>query len=178
MMTPERMEDPAGMIVPEQMTVRHAVPSDVERIAAVEAECFPAAEAATEESIRARVEKYPAHFWLLEDRDRLVGFVNGMVTDEKDLTDEMYENADMHKEDGRWQMIFGVDTIPEYRRRGCAGRLLKQAISDAKAKGRAGVVLTCKEKLIPYYAGFGFQNEGISKSVHGNVVWYQMRLTF
>ena len=101
-----------------------------------------------------------------------------MVTEEADLTDEMYENAGMHREDGRWQMIFGVDTIPEYRRRGCAGRLLRQVISDAKAQGRAGVVLTCKERLVPYYAGFGFQQEGISGSVHGGAVWYQMRLSF
>lgn len=43
---------------------------------------------------------------------------------------------------------------------------------------RSGLVLTCKEKLIPYYSKFGFVNEGVSESVHGNVIWYQMRLTF
>ncbi len=162
----------------EHMTIRHASLEDVKKLAAVEAECFPVAEAATESSIRARAATYPDHFWLLEDQGRLVGFVNGMVTDEPDLTDEMYENAGMHREDGRWQMIFGLDTIPAYRRRGCAGRLLQQVITDAKTQGRVGVVLTCKEKLISYYAGFGFKNEGISASVHGNAVWYQMRLLF
>lgn len=166
------------MRLAEEMTIRHASLADVEKLAAVEAECFPAAEAATERSIRERVSTYPEHFWLLEDQGRLVGFVNGMVTEETDLTDEMYENAGMHREDGRWQMIFGVDTIPEYRRRGCAGRLLRQVISDAKAQGRAGVVLTCKDRLVSYYAGFGFQQEGISGSVHGGAVWYQMRLSF
>ena len=73
-------------------------------------------------------------------------------------------------------MIFGVNTLPEYRRRGYAGLLLKQVIADSKAQGRMGIVLTCKDKLIQYYAKFGFINEGVSKSVHGNVVWYQMRL--
>ena len=34
-----------------------------------------------------------------------------------------------------------------------------------------------KDKLITYYSKFGFVNEGISESVHGNVTWYQMRLT-
>lgn len=162
----------------EEFVLRMAVPEDVKEIAAVEAECFPAAEAATERSIRERLEVYPNHFWLLTDGEKMIGFVNGMVTDEPDLTDEMYENAGMHREDGRWQMIFGVDTIPEYRRRGCAERLLRQAIIDARAQGRDGLVLTCKEGLIPYYEKFGFQNEGISGSVHGNVVWYQMRLSF
>lgn len=61
---------------------------------------------------------------------------------------------------------------------GLAGWLLQQAIADAKKQGRKGLVLTCKDALIPYYAKFGFVNEGVSESVHGNVVWYQMRLRF
>ena len=73
-------------------------------------------------------------------------------------------------------MIFGVATIPEYQRQGCAGRLLRRAISDARAQSRLGLVLTCKERLIPYYARFGFVSEGLSASVHGNAGWYQMRL--
>ncbi len=31
--------------------------------------------------------------------------------------------------------------------------------------------------LLPFYAKFGFVDEGVSASVHGNVVWHQMRLT-
>ena len=49
---------------------------------------------------------------------------------------------------------------------------------DAEKEGRRGLVLTCKKELIHYYGKFGFLNEGISVSVHGNVVWYQMRFTF
>lgn len=57
--------------------------------------------------------------------------------------------------------------------------LIRYAINDAKTQGRAGLVLTCKQKLIPYYARFGFVDEGVSdKSNHGNAVWHQMRLTF
>ena len=160
------------------MMIRHATIDDLPLIAAVEAECFPPAEAADEESIRARLEVYPNHFWLLFEDDKLISFVNGMVTDEADLKDEMYENARLHQESGNWQMIFGVDTIPAYRKQGCAGRVLQQAIADAKAQERKGLVLTCKEALISYYSKFGFVNEGISESVHGNVQCYQMRLTF
>lgn len=162
----------------DTMVVRNAKIEDLEAISAVEAECFPPAEAASADDIRARLEVYPNHFWLLYDEDKLVGFVDGMVTDAADLTDEMYEKADMHDENGRWQMIFGVNTIPSYRNRGCAEQIIRQAIEDAREQKREGLVLTCKEKLIHYYAKFGFINEGISESVHGNVVWYQMRLTF
>ena len=76
-------------------------------------------------------------------------------------------------------MIFGVNTIPDYRKRGLAGRLITQAIYDVQIQGRKGLVLTCKDALVPCYSKFGFINEGISEhSTHGNVVWNQMRLEF
>ena len=80
--------------------------------------------------------------------------------------------------DAAWQMIFGVDTIPAYRRRGCAAMLLEYVIAEARRQGRKGLVLTCKDRLVHYYAKFGFVSEGISGSTHGDVTWYQMRLTF
>lgn len=159
------------------MNIRTATINDLEAIAGVEAACFPPAEAATRQAFKDRLTYYPNHFWLLEEDGRLIGFVDGMVTDEPHLTDEMYENAAMHKESGAWQMIFGVNTIPECRRRGYAGMVLQKAISDAREQGRKGLVLTCKDRLVPYYAKFGFQDEGISESEHGGVVWHEMRLS-
>lgn len=195
-----------------ELRIRNATVQDLIAVTAVEAECFPAAEAATEKDFAARLAVYPEYFWLLEccDEDckkeaveiteqsnvtetvgtfsethkkdsenwKLIGFVNGMVSDQPDLCDEMYENASMHAADGKWQMIFGVNTLPDYRRRGYAEMILRRVIEDAKVQGRKGVVLTCKDKLVHYYAKFGFENEGVSESVHGNVVWYQMRLKF
>lgn len=160
------------------MEIRYANLSDLDSVAAVEEKCFPPAEAAMRESLAARLAVYPKHFWLLFDGEKLVSFLDGMVTNEKDLTDEMYENASMHNASGAWQMIFGVNTIPSYRKRGCAEQLMLRAIEDARAQGRQGLVLTCKDALVHYYAKFGFVNEGVSPSVHGGVVWYQMRLTF
>ena len=160
------------------MLIRTATIKDLDAVTAVEAECFPPAEAATRSDFEQRLAHYSNHFWLMFDEDKLIAFVDGMVTDTADLTDDMYEDASLHKEDGAWQMIFGVNTIPEYRRHGCAGALIQRAISDARAQGRKGLVLTCKDKLIHYYAKFGFVNEGVSASVHGNVTWYQMRLSF
>ena len=160
------------------MLIRTATIEDLDAVTTVEAECFPPSEAATRADFEHRLSHYGDHFWLMFDESKLIAFVDGMVTDAADLTDEMYERAELHKESGAWQMIFGVNTIPEYRKHGYAGDLIKRAISDAKAQGRKGLVLTCKAKLIHYYAKFGFVNEGVSASVHGNVTWYQMRLTF
>ena len=160
------------------MEIRTATIKDLPALAAAEAACFPPAEAASEEALSARLAVYPGHFWLLEDRGSLVSFVDGPVTGEPVLRDEMYADASCHREDGAWQMIFGVGTLPAYRRQGCAGRLLERVIADARAQGRRGCVLTCKETLARYYEGFGFRNEGRSASVHGGAVWYDMRITF
>lgn len=161
------------------MRIRTAQMDDVDAVAAVEKECFPPAEAATREEFAERILHYGNHFWLMFDGDKLAAFVDGFVTDAPDLTDEMYERADMHNEAGAWQMIFGVNTMPEYRRRGLAGELIRCAIDNALEAGRKGLVLTCKDELVHYYAGFGFKDEGITdKSTHGNVAWHQMRLEF
>lgn len=161
------------------MEIRTASLQDLEDIAAVEAACFPVAEAATKAEFAERIQHYGDHFLLLYDKQKLIAFVDGFVTDEQNLTDEMYEKASLHNENGAWQMIFGVNTLPAYRQHGYAGKLLQKAIADAKEQGRKGLVLTCKSRLVHYYAKFGFVDEGVTdKSTHGNVAWHQMRLTF
>lgn len=161
------------------MNIRNGRISDVDELTAIEAECFPAAEAAERKSFEDRLKHYADHFWILEDDNgKIISFVNGMVTDEEHLTDKMYENASMHNENGAWQMIFGVNTLPEYRKNGYAEAVLRNVISDAKEHGRKGLVLTCKEKRIHFYGKLGFVDEGVSDSEHGGVVWHEMRLTF
>ncbi len=161
------------------MIIRKATEADLDAVAAVEKQCFPPAEAASKEEFELRLRHYADHFWLMFDGDRLISFVDGFVTDEPDLTDDMYKSAWLHDENGRWQMIFGVNTLPQYRGRGYAGTLIRRAIDDARAEGRLGLVLTCKDALIGFYERFGFKTEGISgKSKHGGADWNQMRLTF
>lgn len=160
------------------MKIRTGTMADLDALAAVEAQCFPAAEAADKATIQERLAAYADHFWLLFDGDKLVSFVDGMVSATPVLTDEMYEEPTLHDPKGDWQMIFGVNTIPDYRKRGCAGQVLERVIADAKAQGRKGLVLTCKDKLVHYYAKFGFVDYGRSESVHGGAVWYEMRLVF
>lgn len=161
------------------MNIRHATKHDISAISEVEAKCFPPSEAASEKAFTQRVESYGNHFWLMYENDKLIAFVDGFVTDESDLTDEMFADAAMHNENGAWQMIFGVNTLPEYRNNGYASELLRLAVDEAREQGRKGVVLTCKERLIPFYARLGFVDEGITdKSTHGNAVWHQMRIIF
>ena len=163
---------------PSNRRIRLGSARDAEELAALEKTCFPPLEAAGPEQFRERLRVYPDHFWLLEEDGRIIAMVDGMATDREDLTDDLFADAGLHREDGAWQMLFGVCTLPEKRRQGCAALLLRRAIGDAKEQGRRGLVLTAKEALVPYYARFGFISEGRADSVHGGAVWTQMRLTF
>ena len=114
------------------MEIRTATMNDLDAVAAVEAECFPVAEAATKEEFAERIKYYGDHFWLMFEGDKLIAFLDGFVTDVPDLTDEMYAKASMHDENGAWQMIFGLNTLPEYRKNGYAGELFHRAVEDAR----------------------------------------------
>ena len=160
------------------MIIRTATMADLTAVTEVERRCFPEAEAATEDEFRMRLQVYPEHFWIMEEEGKIISFINGMVVDEMTIRDEMYENTGLHNEEGQWQAVFGVNTLPEYRRQGCAAAVMHKVIEDARTQGRRGCILTCKEALIHYYEKFGYKNYGISKSVHGGVIWYDMRLEF
>lgn len=49
------------------MKIRTATLQDLAAVTALEAACFPAAEAAPEAAFRARLETYPESFWVMTD---------------------------------------------------------------------------------------------------------------
>ncbi len=157
------------------MKIRFARMSDCERIAEIEEASFPKEEAADRERMEKRIKAYPECFWVLEDEE-IVSYICGMSTGMPDLEDEMYENESMHDKLGCWQMIFSVATDPLKRGKGYASRVMESVIDECKKRGKAGIVLTCKERLLSFYERFGFLDEGISSSVHGRAVWHKMRL--
>ena len=112
--------------------IRSALPSDLDAIAADEAESFPAAGGGTSGSFESGLAAYGNHFWLLFVDGELASFVDGLVTNDPDLKDEMYEDASMHDESGTWQMIFGVVARPRFRKQGYGGELLKRVVGGAR----------------------------------------------
>lgn len=158
--------------------IRAAVPADLEAVVQVERACFPVAEAADRKSLKERLELFPDSFLVAEADGRIIGFINGAVTDERTIMDEMFENISLHNPVGAYQSIFGLDVLEEYRHRGVASRLMRCLIERAREQRRKGLILTCKKHLIGYYESFGYVNLGVSASVHGGAVWYDMILEF
>lgn len=160
------------------VVIRQANQDDLDAVTLVEACCFPAAEAAARDSFYQRLRIFPESFFIMEKDGQVIGFINGAVTDAQKISDEMFEDAACHNPLGAYQSIFGLDVIPEYRHQGLATILMRHMIDDAKTHRRKGLILTCKESLIRFYESFGYHNLGVSESVHGGAVWYDMILEF
>ena len=158
--------------------IRYAKTEDLDRLSQIEAASYPKAEAASRESIKKRMESFPECFWILEEDGVIKSFINGMATDREELEDIMYDDTSMHDKDGCWQMIFSVVTDKVYRGQGLAKKVMEKVIEDSKERGKKGIVLTCKDGLRFFYKEFGYEDEGISQSNHGDTIWYKMRLTF
>ena len=103
------------------MIIRAATMNDLDKISEVENICFPHEEAATKKDFEERLKYYANHFLLMLEEEKLIAFIDGFATDEPDLTDEMYANAKLHNENGKWQMIFGLNTLHQYRKKAMQG---------------------------------------------------------
>ena len=101
-----------------KIEIRCARQSDAAALALAEAECFNTAERADEERIAQRLAAFPRHFLLLFEDGKLAAYIDGAVTKENDLTDDMFEDAALHDENGGWRMIFGVGVRPPFRGEG------------------------------------------------------------
>ena len=150
------------------MEIRKGTLKDLEAIAAVEAACFPAAEAATAEEFSGRLQQYGDHFWLLWEGERLLAFVDGFCTDWPDLTDEMYADAStaaMASKSFKVPLRISINilpsfssectTVPAQRQRSCRFFLFGPFASAAAPcyngyiASRKGADTPCPPKNIP-----------------------------
>ena len=158
--------------------IRKATIEDLDEIVNVEKSCFPEGQAASRESLEKRLKVLDYTFFVAESEGEIVGIINGAIINENAIYDELYENINLYNINGKYQSIFGLAVISKYRNQGIAARIMNYLIELSRKTDKKGLVLTCRKELIRYYEKFGYKNQGISKSVHGNVVWYDMLLKF
>jgi predicted N-acetyltransferase YhbS len=155
------------------MVIRNIEKEDLEEIAELEAKAFPLEIAAGADVFLYRLHAFPESFLVAESDHRIIGFINGGASSQKLITDELFE-AGHHCPIGENQMIFGLVVHPVYRNHGVAAALMEHMLQYARKTNKKSVVLTCEEELVPYYERFGFENQGISKSEVGGIVWLDM----
>ncbi len=158
------------------LTIRPAQAEDLDRCAEIEAACFPPEQAASREAIRGRIAAWPETFLVGELDGEIVGYAMGPAIAGPVITDEMFADPGCGGFHNPCQAVFSLAVHPEFRGRSYGRVLLNALIEQARRHGRRAVVLTCREEKLAYYESFGFENRGISRSVHGGVVWYDMVL--
>ena len=161
----------------EPLSIRSASPEDLERCAAIESACFPPEQAASREDLRRRLAAYPDHILVGEFQGTIAGYIMGPVIDRLYIEDSMFADTGCHHPGGAYQAVFSLAVLPEFRRRGFGGQLIRAMAGLAEREGRRAVTLTCRDFRVPYYASFGFQDHGLAASVHGGVPWHNMVLT-
>ena len=138
----------------ENLQIRLADPGEADRLAEIEAICFPPAEAASHEEVVKRMGAFPENFVVAVKDEQIVGFINGGTTDKPVLPDEFYHDITLHRKDGEY---------------------FKEL---AKERGKKALILTCKEHMIPFYESHGLKKLGVADSCHGGATWYDMQIWF
>ena len=158
------------------MPIRQVKPEDLAACHALETACFPPQEAAPIENIRRRIEGFPEGFLVLEHNGKLIGMVNSGATNNDDMSDQDLKPLISHNPAGTNIVIFSLAVLPAYQQQGFAAQLLQAFIERSRQLGKRRIVLICKAALIPYYARFGFVEQGLSSATHGGAQWHEMHL--
>ena len=160
----------------EELIIRTATYADWQKVAEIEAICFPAAEAASPEAIQERLAVYPDGCLIAELKQKIIGFINGGATNDHLVEDAFYASMDLHNKDGENMVVFGLDVLPNHQHKGVARQLMNAYITFGRKENKSAILLTCKAHLCDYYASFGYDNLGKAESTHGGAEWYEMRL--
>lgn len=85
------------------MRIRQVKEEDIQAVTKLEAYCFPLAQAASEASLRVRIQTFPTSFLVIEEKGELIGMINGCVCNQTCISDDLYEDARKHQTDGLYQ---------------------------------------------------------------------------
>ncbi|RLN96307.1 hypothetical protein BBJ28_00003565 [Nothophytophthora sp. Chile5] len=153
--------------------------AEICRVAAMEAASYPADEAASESGIRFRQQSAGAFFWVAylqhEDKETLVGFVNGTLSAQDELEEE---TMSQHDPAGALLCIHSVVVDPAYRRQGLAAQMLKQyvrGVCETQPQVKR-MMLIAKAYLVQFYVNCGFAVTRLSPVIHGQDPWFELAL--
>lgn len=153
--------------------------NDAEEATAVEAVCFPPSEACTLPIMKERISRAADTFLTAIDREtgKMVGFINGLCTNESSLRDELFTDTSLHDPNGENVMICSVAVLPQYRRQGIAREIMREFLCRQQELGKKQAILTCVPGKVSMYEKFGFTDRGKSESAWGGEEWHEMWCT-
>ncbi len=156
---------------------RSAQLQDLPAIMVIENAGFTPEEAATEAAMRQRILAYPDTFIVAVEAGTLLGYIVGPAIDQRYLADDLFEHAVANSVSAPYQAVLSLAVAPKARHRRLGSHLLRALKQVAAAQHRQAITLTCLQRLVPFYEGNGYVNEGVSASSHAGEVWYNLVLT-
>lgn len=160
----------------EQFIFRNIRPEETEQAVSIEHICFPPHEACSAKAMTERIAAAPELFLVAVDEKtgKIAGFFNGVATDETAFRDEFFTDIGLHRADGKYVMMLGLDVLPEYRGQGLAREIVNRYIERERGRGREHLILTCLDNKVEMYKKMGFIDHGIADSTWGNEEWHEM----
>ena len=152
--------------------------SEEEILQAIEIEQteFPPNEACSSKDMRERATKAYENFLIAYIGNEVVGYLNGLPTNEEVFRDEFFTDINLYDKNGKNVMLLGLAVKDKYKMNGIAKAIMLKYIEQEKSKGRKRMVLTCLPRLVEMYKKFGFKDLGISNSVWGGESWHDMEI--
>ncbi|RRK11274.1 N-acetyltransferase [Lactiplantibacillus garii] len=148
--------------------------ADLPQIMAIEKAGFSDAEAGSTAAYQERIEKLGSTFLVARNEAVVLGFIVGPATKERYIQDEMFVTTPTNLERGGHQLVFTLAVSPLARHQRVGSQLLAALETDARAHQRTSMALTCLERLVPFYEGNGFTNQGVAESTHAGETWYNL----
>jgi ribosomal protein S18 acetylase RimI-like enzyme len=137
-------------------------------VADLEAESFPADEAASPETIQFRIANAGKYFFTYRNREgELAGFVNGTCIVGLTL---LHDSMTNHEPTGRTLVIHSVTVRESLRRHHLGTAMLKEYILKMKDELSIDyILLLSKAHMLSFYVNCGFQINKLSDVSHGQV---------
>ncbi len=144
----------------------------------IEAEAFPADEAADFDGMSSRQKEAGEYFQTFLGADgEIVGYVNGTLCNGDEIT---HESMEEHVKGGTTLVIHSVTIKDGHRRKGHATQMLKsyvKKLTEEKIYNNVKLaLLLCKANLIKFYVSCGFSVNMVSPVVHGADNWFELSL--
>ena len=97
--------------------IRTVKPLDIDRCFEIEQLSYQGDEAASKEKILKRILTYPQGFIVVEENDKVIGFINSGATDKVELSDEAFKQLIGHDPDGKHIVIMSVVVHPDFQKK-------------------------------------------------------------
>lgn len=189
---------------PSHLVIRPLTKHDLEKVNALEAQCFPPNEAASKDSIKYRLsicpelssalfirsfsQKKQENFYIPEREstivdEQLIGHIMSTKIKGSSISEASMMVADPnipdsgHIESGHVIALHSLAIHPDYRGMQLASLLIKDFIQKLRNQQVGSkITILAHEDLIPFYEKLDFENKGVSNCKHGgdHSVWYDM----